>query len=164
MIIKYNNIIPDKPFYISENATLIGDVRFGDNVSIWFGSVLRGDINYITVGNFSNIQDNSVLHVANEFPVIIGDYVTVGHNAIIHGCTIEDFCLIGMGAIILDGASIEKGSIIAAGAVVKENAIIPENSLVVGIPGVVKRILPNNIIDTLKESAEHYVEIAKTYR
>ncbi len=164
MIIKIGDKTPDEPLFLAPNASLIGDIRLGKDVSIWYGAVLRGDINYIQVGNYSNVQDNSVFHVTEKLPVIIGDYVTVGHNVTIHGCIVEDYCLIGMGAIILDNARIGKGSIVAAGSVVKENAVIPPGSLVAGIPAVIKKTLPPDSINLLKESALHYVEYTKLYR
>ena len=126
--------------YISESVDLIGDVILGENVSIWFGTVVRGDMNFITIGNQSNIQDNSVIHVTTDVsPTQIGDEVTVGHNAIIHGATIEDRCLIGMGAIVMDDVIIGEGSIVGAGAVVPPNIIIPPRSLVVGLPAKIIR-------------------------
>ncbi len=150
-----------EPFYKSKGVHIIGDVRFGEYVSVWFGSVLRGDINYIYVGNYSNIQDLTVIHVTEELPVIIGDYVTVGHRALIHGCEIGDNTLIGMGAIILDRAKIGKNCIIAAGSVVKEGMVIPDNTLVAGVPAKIKREVTEEEIKLLKESALHYVEYAK---
>lgn len=128
--------------FIADGAKIIGKVTLKEFSSIWFNSVARGDVNSIEVGRYSNVQDNSVLHVADDCPTIIGDYVTVGHNCIIHGATIEEHCLIGMGAIVLNKAVVGKGSIIAAGAVVKEGAIIPPHSLVVGIPGKVIKTVP----------------------
>jgi len=141
MIIKINDKTPQSPFYLSENAVLIGDVRCGKNSSIWFGTVLRADINYIKVGDYSNIQDLSVGHVTEELPLIIGDYVTVGHNVVMHGCTICSNTLIGMGSTILDGAVIGEGCIIAAGTVVKEKSVIEPYSLVAGVPGIFKKII-----------------------
>ena len=163
MIIKIGNNIPDQPLFLAPNATLIGDVRIGKNVSIWYGAVLRGDINYIQIGDYSNVQDNSVFHVTKDLPVIVGDYVTVGHNVTIHGCTIEDYCLIGMGAVILDNAKIGKGSVVAAGSVVKENMIIPPGTLVAGVPAKIKKTLPPKTLEILKDSAIHYVEYTNLY-
>lgn len=112
--------------FIAPSADVIGDVRIAGDVSIWFNVTLRGDDNYIEIGEGSNVQDNTVVHVAHEFPTIIGKEVTIGHGAIIHGCTIEDHCLIAMGAIILNGATIGAGSIVAAGAMVGEGKVIPQ--------------------------------------
>lgn len=161
MIIKIKDKTPQIPYYLSEDAVLIGDIRCGENSSVWFKSVLRGDINYISIGKFSNIQDMCVCHVTEKLPCIVGDYVTVGHNAVLHGCSIDDYVLVGMGSILLDGATIGKGSIIAAGTVVKENMIIEPYSLVAGVPGVVKKRLNQNVIEELKKHAESYFEFAK---
>ena len=125
--------------FVAPQVFLSGDVRVGKYASLWPGVVARGDVNYISVGECSNVQDLVCLHVADDAPCIIGDYVTVGHGAVLHGCEIEDHVLIGMSATVLTGARIGKGSIIAAGALVKENDVIPPNSLVVGVPGKVVR-------------------------
>ncbi len=130
---------------VMPGAELTGDVELKEFASIWQNCTLRGDVNKIVIGRYSNIQDNSVVHVTSTEACLIGDFVTVGHGAIVHAATIEDNVLIGMGAIILSGAHISSGSIIAAGAVVKENAVIPPNSLVVGLPGKVVRTDPNQI-------------------
>ncbi|HWR40726.1 MAG TPA: gamma carbonic anhydrase family protein [Patescibacteria group bacterium] len=137
----FEGIAPDchPAAFVADGAKLIGKVTLKEFSSIWFNAVVRGDVNRIEVGRYSNIQDNSVLHVADECPTIIGDYVTVAHHCVIHGATVEDHCLIGMGAIVLNKAVIGRGSIIAAGAVVKEGQIIPPHSLVVGVPGKVVR-------------------------
>ena len=127
--------------YIAPSADIIGEVSIGEKSSIWHQAVLRGDVNKIVVGSYTNIQDGSIVHVAEAFPTIIGNNVTIGHGAIVHGCTIKDGAFIGMGAIILDGAIIGEGSLIGAGALVTEGKEIPPYSLVVGIPGkVVKKI------------------------
>jgi carbonic anhydrase/acetyltransferase-like protein (isoleucine patch superfamily) len=132
----------DEKSFVADGAKLIGKVTMKEFSSIWFNAVARADINRIEIGRYSNIQDNSVLHVADNYPTIIGDFVTVGHSCVIHGATIEDNCLIGMGAVILNNAVVGRGSIIAAGAVVKERQIIPPNSLVVGIPGKIIKQIP----------------------
>ncbi len=144
MIAEFEGTIPtlDEKTFIADGAKVIGAVTMKEFSSLWFNVVARGDVNRIEIGRYTNVQDNSVVHVADAHPTIIGDYVTVGHNAIIHGCTIEDHCLIGMGAVVLNGAVVGKGSIIAAGAVVKENQIIPPQSLVVGVPGKVVKTMP----------------------
>ena len=161
MIIRINNKEPNIPFYMSDDVTLIGDVRVGENVSIWFKTVLRGDINYISIGDFSNVQDLSVGHVTEKLSLIIGNYVTVGHNVVMHGCNIGDYTLLGMGSIILDNAKIGKGCIIAAGTVVKENAIIPDYSLVAGVPGIIKKTFDKSIVEELKQHALDYLQYAK---
>lgn len=134
----------DQKSFVAEGARVIGKVTMKEFSSIWFNSVARGDVNSIEIGRYSNVQDNSVLHVADDCPTIIGDYVTVGHNCVIHGATIEDHCLIGIGAIILNNAVVGKGSIVAAGALVREGQIIPPHSLVVGIPGKVIKQIPDD--------------------
>ena len=156
-------IYPDS-VYISESADVIGDVVIGDYSSIWFNSVLRADINFIRIGKNSNIQDGVVGHLSNDYPLIIGDLVTVGHGAIIHACKIENECLIGMNSTILDGVVIGKNSIIAAGTVVPTGMVVPEGSLVAGIPGKIKRSLTNSQRKSIKDWAGKYVEVAKTYK
>ena len=150
--------------YVSENAIVIGDVTLGDEVNIWFGAVLRGDMHYIKIGNRTNIQDNSVVHVTTGVsPTNIGNGVTVGHGAIIHGCTIEDDCLIGMGAILMDDAIIGEGSLIGAGALIPPNMIIPENSLVVGSPGKVVRQVKDFEREMILERPQEYIDLAAIY-
>ena len=129
----------DAEAFVAPQVFLSGDVRVGRYASIWPGVVARGDVNYISIGECSNVQDLTCLHVADENPCIIGDYVTIGHGAIVHGCEIKDHVLIGMNATVLTGAKVGRGSIIAAGALVRENEVIPPNSLVVGVPGKVMR-------------------------
>ena len=136
---KHPTIDPNS--FVSGNAFLSGDVRVGKYASIWPGVVARGDVNYISIGECSNVQDLCCLHVADEHPCVIGDYVTIGHCACVHACTIEDHVLVGMHATILDGAKIGRGSIIAAGALVLGGTVIPPNSLVVGVPGKVVRTI-----------------------
>jgi len=151
--------------YISESVDLIGDVILGENVSIWFGTVVRGDMNFIIIGNQSNIQDNSVIHVTTDIsPTRIGDEVTVGHNAIIHGATIEDRCLIGMGAIIMDDVVIGEGSIVGAGAVVPPNTIIPPRSLLVGLPAKVVRQTTDKELEMIIDRAQHYIDFSQEYK
>ena len=144
MIKAFEGIWPnlDSKTYIADGAHAIGAVTMKEFSSLWYNVVVRGDVNRIEIGRYTNIQDNSVVHVADDYPAIIGDFVTVGHNAVIHACTIEEHCLIGMGAVILNGAVIGKGSIIAAGALVRERQIIPPYSLVAGLPGKVLKQVP----------------------
>jgi carbonic anhydrase/acetyltransferase-like protein (isoleucine patch superfamily) len=157
-------IIPDS-CYISESVDLIGDVTLGENVSLWFGTIVRGDMHFITIGNRSNIQDNSVIHVTTDVsPTRIGDEVTVGHNAIIHGATIEDRCLIGMGAIIMDDVVIGEGSIVGAGAVVPPNMIIPPRSLVLGLPAKIVRQTTDKELEMIIERAQHYIDFSQEYK
>jgi carbonic anhydrase/acetyltransferase-like protein (isoleucine patch superfamily) len=144
---------------------LIGDVTLGENVSLWFGTVVRGDMHHITIGNRSNIQDNSVIHVTTDIsPTRIGDEVTVGHNAIIHGATIEDRCLIGMGSIIMDDVVVGEGSIVGAGAVVPPNMIIPPRSLVVGLPAKIVRQTTDEELEMIIERAQHYIDFSQEYK
>lgn len=150
--------------FIAPNAVVVGDVRIGKQSSIWYGSVLRGDINYIQIGSFSNLQDGVIGHLSDDRPLLVGDYVTVGHGAIIHACTIEDECLIGMNATVLDGAVVGKQSIIAAGTVVPAGMLIPPGSLVAGVPGTIKRQLGVEKRNGLKKWAEKYLEVAKAHQ
>lgn len=146
-----------KGVYIARGAVIVGDVEIGDYSSVWYNAVLRGDINRIVVGHHSNIQDNSVIHLAEELPCIIGNWVTIGHSAVVHACTIGDECLIGMHATILDKAVIGEQCIIGANALVTQGMVIPPGSLVVGAPAKVKRALTQEERQKLKLWAEHYV-------
>lgn len=165
MIKNFDGILPNihKDTFIADNATVIGDVNIGEGSSIWFGAVLRGDIDNITIGKFSNVQDNSVLHTEDGAPTKVGDYTVIGHSAILHGCTIGNNCLIGMGAIVLNNAVIGDNCIIGAGAVVTEDKIIPPNSLVVGIPSKVVREVTSEEIESTKSNALRYNRRYKQY-
>lgn len=143
--------------YIARGATVLGDVTLETHSSVWYGAVLRGDINRIVVGEYSNIQDNAVVHLADDFPCLIGRWVTVGHSAIVHACTVEDECLIGMGSIVLDGAVIGAQSIVGANALVTTGTVIPPGSLVLGSPAKVVRALSFEERAGLKVWAEKYV-------
>lgn len=146
-----------KGVYIARGAHVLGDVKLGDHSSVWYGAVLRGDINRISVGHHSNIQDNAVLHLADDFPCLVGNYVTVGHSAIVHACRVGDEVLIGMGAVILDGAVVGKQSLIGARALVKQGMRIPPGSLVLGAPARVVRALTQNERQGLRYWATKYV-------
>ncbi|HEV3410512.1 MAG TPA: gamma carbonic anhydrase family protein [Chthoniobacterales bacterium] len=150
--------------YIVSGATVIGDVTLGEYASVWFGAVLRGDINRIIVGAQSNIQDNAVVHLSDDFPAIIGERVTVGHSAIVHACTLEDEVLVGMGAIILDGAEIGARSIIGANALVTVGMKVPPGSLLLGSPAKVARQLSLDEQEKISYWALKYVENARLYR
>ena len=150
--------------YVSRSANIVGDVRIGRDSSIWYGSVLRGDINYISIGESTNLQDGVVGHLADHFPLIVGNFVTVGHGAILHACTIEDECLIGMGATILDGAQIGTQSIIAAGTVVPAGMQVPPGSLVAGVPGKFKKALSGEERAKLRNWAEKYLLVKEAHR
>ena len=150
--------------YIAPNASLIGRVKIGEKSSVWFNTVLRGDMENIIIGNMSNIQDLSVGHADPGFPLVIGNRVTIGHNCVLHGCRIEDDCLIGMGAIIMNGVLIGRGSIIGAGSVLLEGMEVPNFSMVVGSPAKVKKSYDSSILKSIRESAEIYVERTFSYR
>jgi carbonic anhydrase/acetyltransferase-like protein (isoleucine patch superfamily) len=147
-----------KNVFIARNATVIGDVTLGAHASVWYGAVLRGDINRIVVGHHTNIQDNAVLHLADHFPCLLGNWVTVGHSAIVHACTVGDEVLVGMGAVILDGAVIGKQSLIGAKALVTQGMKIPPGSLVLGAPAKVVRKLTKEERAGLKWWAQKYVD------
>ena len=151
--------------YVDASAQVIGDVTLGERSSIWPNVTARGDVHYIRIGDDTNIQDNSVLHCdAGLFPLEIGHRVTVGHLAMLHGCTIEDDCLIGIGAVVLNGARIGRGSVIAAGAVVPEGMQVPPESMVMGVPAKVKRPLTAEERARFSQNAMHYVEAARIYK
>ena len=154
----------DPSAFIAEGVNIIGDVTIGEQSSVWFGSVLRADINRITVGNRSNLQDGTIVHLSDDFAVVIGDDVSIGHRALIHACTICDGVLVGMGAIIMDGAVIGEGSIIGAGALVLAGAQVPAGSLVLGSPGKVVRSLGEEERKEGRRLAEKYVKVAKRYK
>jgi carbonic anhydrase/acetyltransferase-like protein (isoleucine patch superfamily) len=151
--------------YVDEAAVVIGDVCIGEDSSVWPGVVIRGDVHWIRIGARTNIQDGAVLHVMrDECPLSIGDAVTVGHGAILHGCTIESRCLIGMGSIILNNARIGIGSIIAAGTLVPEGTVVPPGSLFMGHPGKFRRALTAEDQQSIDRYAERYVEYKESYR
>jgi carbonic anhydrase/acetyltransferase-like protein (isoleucine patch superfamily) len=156
-------VIPDSS-YIAPTGVVIGDVVLGERTSVWFGAVVRGDVHFIRVGDETNIQDGAIVHVTKDrFSTRIGRRITIGHGAIVHGCVIEDLCLIGMGARVLDGAVIPCGSIVAAGAVVLEGGRFPERSLIAGVPARARRTLTGEEVARLEESADHYVEYSQIY-
>lgn len=150
--------------FVAETAVLVGDVSLGEGSSVWFGAVLRGDLNFIRIGSNSNVQDGSVLHVTAHDPVRVGNNVTIGHLAILHGCTIEDNALIGMGAKILDGAVVGEGAMVGAGALVPEGKVIPPKSLVLGVPGKVVRTLGEEELARIRRAMASYRELTKAYR
>ncbi len=149
--------------FVAETADIIGDVEIGENASIWFQSVLRGDVEPIRVGANSNIQDGSVVHTIKGSPVLVGDWVTVGHHAVIHGCWIESHCLIGMGAILLNKVRMGEGSIVAAGALVLENTVIPPRSLYLGVPARFQRQLTDADRAFIDMHASHYLQYKESY-
>ena len=151
--------------YIDPQAVVIGDVTIGEHSSVWPCVVVRGDVNYIRIGARTNVQDGSVLHVMrDEYPLILGDSVTIGHGCVLHGCTIESRCLIGMGSIILNGAKIGAGSIVAAGTLVPEGTVVPPGSLFMGHPGKFRRALTAEDQKSIDEYAARYLEYKETYK
>jgi carbonic anhydrase/acetyltransferase-like protein (isoleucine patch superfamily) len=165
MIYKFEDHIPSLPeeYYVAENASVIGNVILKNQSSIWFGTVLRGDIEPITIGERSNIQDNSVAHTGLGHPVVIGNDTTVGHKVMLHACTVGNNCLIGMGSILLDGCEVGNNCLIGAGSLVKQNQKIPEGSLAVGSPArVIRKLTPDEITD-IRGYADRYVALQQRY-
>ena len=163
---EYNGIKPKlgKRVFIAEGAHIIGDVEIGDESSIWFNAILRGDLHHIRIGHHTNIQDASICHVQrNLFPCIVGNYVTVGHGVILHGCRVESHCLIGMRSTILNNVHIGAESIVAAGALITEGTVIPPRSMVMGMPAKVKREVKEDEIAMIHGSAQHYCDFKNTY-
>jgi len=168
MMYKFKGHVPKalhEPFdgWIAENATVIGQVELGQQVSIWFGAVVRADNSKIHIGDFSNVQENAVLHTDAGIDLKIGHYVTIGHQAMLHGCTIGDNSLIGINAVVLNNAVIGKNCIIGANSLIPEGKVIPDNSLVVGSPGKIIRTLDENTENLLKMSALHYATHYKNF-
>jgi len=151
-----------KSVFLAPGVKIIGNVEIGDDSSVWYNSVIRGDVHYIKIGKFTNIQDCGMLHVTNgKYPLNIGNKVTIGHSVSLHGCTINDLCLIGIGAIILDGAVVEENSIVAAGALVRQNFLVPYGKLVAGVPARVVRDLTKEELNEFERSALRYKEYTK---
>ncbi|MEP6900555.1 MAG: gamma carbonic anhydrase family protein [Actinomycetota bacterium] len=167
MVKSFQNLTPKihAQAFIAENAVIIGDVEIGENASVWYNCVLRGDVNHIRIGAGTNIQDGCVIHVSRgeDFPTIIENNVTVGHSATIHGCYIETGSLIGIGAIILDGARIGKNSLVAAGSLVTPNTVIPEKSFVLGSPARVKRELTDEEVENIQKFWQNYITLSEIY-
>jgi carbonic anhydrase/acetyltransferase-like protein (isoleucine patch superfamily) len=165
MIHQFDGQIPTvhKQSFVAISADVIGNVFIGQFSNIWFGAVLRGDMDHISIGEYTNVQDNCTVHTDKDFPVHIGDYVTIGHNSIIHGCKISSNTLIGMGSTILDGAEIGEYTIIGASSLVTQGKKIPSGVLCMGVPAKVIRELTFEEKEGLKKSAEHYVELSLKY-
>ncbi len=166
MIRPYQGILPKIPAscYVDPSAQILGDVVLGDRASVWMNAVLRGDVNSIRVGNCSNVQDCAVLHgQRNLYPVIVGDWVTIGHNATVHGCVVEDMCVIGMGATVLNNARIGEGCIIAAGSVVPEHTVVPPRTLWAGVPAKLRRDLTDKDRALIQEYAKNYLDYVEIY-
>jgi carbonic anhydrase/acetyltransferase-like protein (isoleucine patch superfamily) len=158
-LFKYLDMYPEieENVFLASGVKIVGNVKIEENSSVWYNTVIRGDVNIVRIGKKTNIQDLSMLHVTfNEFPLTIGDEVTIGHSVTLHGCTLHDRTFIGMGATILDGAIIESDSMVAAGAVVRQGFVVPSGKLVAGVPAKVIRDLTESEIDNIKESAERY--------
>jgi carbonic anhydrase/acetyltransferase-like protein (isoleucine patch superfamily) len=154
----------DKTCFIAETAVVLGDVEIGAESSVWYGAVVRGDVNFIRIGKGCSVQDNVTLHVdRGRFSLTIGDRVTIGHNAVVHACTVGNDCLIGMGAVVLDGAVIGEGSIVAAGAVITPGMNIPPRSLVAGVPAKILRELTGVDLQKVADNADAYIKLRKTY-
>lgn len=149
--------------FVAPGATVVGEVTLGEHASVWFGTVVRGDGNSIRIGAHTNLQDLTLVHVDEDAPVVVGDRVTIGHRAIIHGCTIEDDCLIGMGAIVLSKARIGAGSLLGAGALVTEGQVIPPGSLALGAPARVLGPVKDAHRRAIEDGARHYAELAQAY-
>jgi carbonic anhydrase/acetyltransferase-like protein (isoleucine patch superfamily) len=150
--------------YVDVSAQVLGDVTLGEQSSVWMNAVLRGDVHSIRIGARSNVQDCAVLHgMKGQYPVIVGDGCTIGHNATVHGCVLEDDVLVGMGAIVLNGAHIGAGSILAAGTVIPERVMVPPGSLVAGVPGKVRRVTTAEDLVSIRQYAENYVEYTRVY-
>jgi carbonic anhydrase/acetyltransferase-like protein (isoleucine patch superfamily) len=167
MIRAYRGVVPKiaASAYIDPSAQVIGDVKIGERSSVWPNATIRGDVNYIRIGEESNVQDNSVIHVEHDaYPTIIGNRVTVGHSVTLHGCVIEDDVLIGIGAIVLNGATVGKGAIIAAGSLVPERMQVPAGTLVMGVPAKVRRETTPEEQERFRENAQNYVKYRETYR
>ena len=169
MLIKsVNGKTPEIPedCYVAENATIIGDVTFGAQCSVWFNAVIRGDVNKISIGNKVNIQDGAVIHCTyQKHATTIGNNVSIGHNAIVHGCVIEDNVLVGMGAIIMDNCRVGKNSIIAAGAVVTQNTVVPSGSIYAGVPAkFVKEIIASDFDGEIERISKNYVMYSQWYK
>lgn len=165
MIRPYRGRLPtlSESAYVDSSAQVIGDVELGNEVSIWCNTTIRGDVNSIRIGNRSNVQDNCCLHVDRDKPLVIGEGVVVGHSVTLHGCFIEDECLIGMGATVLSGAKIGAGSIVAAKALVLEGAAFPPGSLLMGAPATVRRPVSDDERERIRRNCASYVELSRTY-
>lgn len=167
MIKPFGNIQPKvhETAFVADDAIVIGDVEIGNEASVWFGSILRGDVNYIRIGDRTNIQDACVIHVSSrDHPTVLEHEITVGHRVTLHGCYVESGCLIGIGSIILDGARIGRNSLVAAGSLVTPATVIPPESLVMGAPAKVKRPLTPDELTGLDRSWQNYVELGRQYR
>lgn len=166
LIIPVRGIAPKfgKECFLAQNATIVGEVEMGDYCSVWFNAVVRGDVHYIRIGNYTNIQDGAIIHCTyQKAPTEIGSNVSIAHHAVVHGCTVEDNVLIGMGAIVMDHAIIKSGSVIAAGAVVLANTIVESGSVYAGIPAEKVKSVDENLREVFERTAKNYIKYAKWY-
>jgi carbonic anhydrase/acetyltransferase-like protein (isoleucine patch superfamily) len=166
MLRTFQGITPTVPAscYVEDTGIVIGDVVMGQECSVWFHAVIRGDVHFIRIGHRTNVQDLSMLHVTHDtHPLIIGDDVTIGHSVVLHGCTIKDRVLVGMGSIVMDGAQIGEDSVIGAGSLITEGTVVPPKSLVMGSPARVKRPVTEKELAWISESAQNYVRYARLY-
>ena len=166
MILEFNGHTPKigKNVFIAPTALVIGKVEIKDDANIWYGTVLRGDLAPITVGKGTNIQDNCTVHTDHDAPAVIGNGVTVGHNAVVHGCTVEDNCLIGINAVILSHAWIKTGSVVAAASLVKHGQVVGPFHLVAGVPASMKKELSESTVENRQKTARHYTLLAREHR
>ena len=166
MILTYRGKTPQigKNVFIAPTAVVVGDVEIADGASIWYGAVVRGDLASIRIGRDTNIQDNGTIHVDEGKPCLIGEAVVVGHNAVVHGCRIDDQCLNGINAVVLNGAHIKQGSVVAAGAVVLENQVIGPLELAAGLPARIRKSLPASMPETIRHDAGIYLDLARHHR
>ncbi|MBX7043102.1 MAG: gamma carbonic anhydrase family protein [Ignavibacteria bacterium] len=166
MILPFKGVIPrlGEGVFVASNAVVIGDTWIGDGSSVWFSAVIRGDVNIIRIGEGTNVQDGCVLHVSNgTFSLNIGNGVTIGHNAVVHGCRVADNVLIGMGAVLLDDCRIESNSVVAAGALIRQGFTVPSGVMAAGVPAKTIRDLSEAELEGIKQSAAHYTELAGIY-
>lgn len=166
MISRFQTVEPriHSTVFVADNAVVIGDIEIGEDSSVWFGSVIRADVNYIRIGARTNIQDHTIIHVnTGTHPTILEDEITVGHRVTLHGCYVESGCLVGIGSIVLDGARIGRNSLIAAGSLVTPNTKIPPGSLVMGAPAKVKRELTSDELESITRNWQSYVELKQAY-
>jgi len=166
MLRAYNGVWPKlgERVYVDVSAQVVGDVELGDHASVWMNAVVRGDVHSIRIGPYSNIQDNCVVHVFNDLhPTVVGDHVTVGHSVTLHGCRVDSWCLIGMGATILNGSHVGAESIVAAQSLVPEGMVVPPRSLVMGVPARVRRPITDRELDGLRQYAQSYFEYKEAY-
>jgi carbonic anhydrase/acetyltransferase-like protein (isoleucine patch superfamily) len=154
----------DPTAYVAPGAVLVGEVTLGEAASVWYGCVVRGDIEPVSIGPRTNVQDLTVIHVDGGYPTVIGAGVTIGHRCVIHGAVLEDGCLIGMGAVVLSGARIGAGALVAAGSLVREGAVVPPRTLCAGVPARVVRELDDEAARRIERNNDHYVEYARAYR